>query len=63
MTFYTITENDINSFCIRCFGKDWPVSSFIGRILPSDIEKRVYLVNDILQVENDEQRNKRLTNR
>jgi len=31
----------------------------IGRVLPRDIGKRVYLIDDIIQVENDEQREAR----
>lgn len=32
----------------------------IGRVCPSDIGKRVYLVDGIVQVENNEQRDSRL---
>lgn len=41
-------------------GREYPVSTFIGRILKQDIGKRVYLVGGILQVENNEQRAERL---
>lgn len=57
--FREITSDDIGKTTFRAFGKSWLVSGFIGRVLPGDVGKRVYLVGDILQVENDEQRAKR----
>ena len=42
------------------FGRVWMALDFIGRILPGDVGKRVYQVGGILQVENDEQRARRL---
>jgi len=56
-----ITTADIGKSTFHAFGKAWQTSGFIGRILPGDVGKRVYLVGDILQVENDEQRDKRLS--
>lgn len=59
MKHQIITEKDVNKPFYR-FGKlTFNVSSFIGRILPMDVGKRVYLVGDTLQVENDKQRKKR----
>lgn len=55
MSFYTITENDVDQPIIRCFGRSWTVTDFIGRILPRDVGKRVFLRDNILQVENNEQ--------
>lgn len=53
--FYEIRPQDVGRPTIHFHGRAWPVSNFIGRILPSDIGKRVYRRGDILQVENDEQ--------
>jgi hypothetical protein len=59
--FREITRDDVNKALFRAFGRDWSVSGFIGRILPQDVGKRVYLVRaDVVQVENDEQRAKRV---
>lgn len=58
--FKEITSNDVGKSVFRAFERNWPVQDFIGRILPQDVGKRVYLVGDILQVENDEQRINRL---
>jgi len=55
-----ITAEDVERPLIRAFGKTWRVDSFLGRVLPQDVGKRIYLVGDVLQVENDEQRSKRL---
>ena len=41
------------------FGRKWLTSGWIGRILPQDIGKRVYLIDNLLQVENDSQRQQR----
>ena len=58
--FYTLTAADVGKPWIRAFGRTRLVSEFIGRVLPGDVGKRVYLVGDILQVENDEQRDARI---
>lgn len=55
-----IAADDVGKWLFGAFGRRWPVSSFIGRIMPHDVGKRVYLVGDILQVENDEQRDARM---
>lgn len=55
-----ITKADVGRYMITAFGRTWHVSSFIGRILPGDVGKRIYQVDDILQVENDEQRDERV---
>lgn len=60
--FYTLTQKDVGRPFLKIFGHIWPVSDFIGRIFAKDVGKRVYLVGDILQVENEEQREKRLNN-
>jgi hypothetical protein len=64
--FYTLRLDDLGKPTIRAFGKVWLVTNFMGRIFPGDMGKRVYRVatdagdSYILQVENDEQRDKRL---
>lgn len=55
-----ITSNDVGKALFKLNGREYPVSTFIGRILKQDIGKRVYLVGEILQVENNEQRAERL---
>ena len=61
--YYTIGTADIGQPCIRAFGQTWPVADFLGRVLPGDVGKRVYQVRGLyhLQVENDEQRDRRLS--
>ena len=61
MKHYTLSRADIGQASIPAFGKLWMVNEFIGRILPGDVGKRVYLRGGILQVENDAQRTARLT--
>ena len=56
-----ITEDDVGKSLFKAFGKQWPVSDFMGHILSIDVGKRVYLVGEILQVENDEQHTERRT--
>jgi len=58
-----ISENDVGKPLFTAFGRHWPVASFMGRILPSDVGKRVFLRDDVLQVENDQQRTERLKGR
>ena len=59
-TYYTITEADVGQPAIRVWGRTWPVSGFLGRVLPGDVGKLVYRRGDVLQVENDAQRSARL---
>lgn len=54
-----ITTADVGKVFFKAFDRKWRVSDFIGQILPHDVGKRVFLVGEILQVENDEQRAKR----
>jgi len=55
-----ITRADVGKAHFRAFGRVWPVADFIGRIMAQDVGKRVYKVGDIVQVENNEQRARRL---
>lgn len=59
-SYYEITKKDIGRRTIKAFGKTWRCEEFIGRILPGDVGKRVFRRGEIVQVENDEQRAKRL---
>lgn len=56
---YALTTEDVGQPIIHAFGQTWMVDGFIGKILPGDVGKRVYIVGEILQVENDEQRDAR----
>lgn len=58
--YFTITSDDVGRTAFKQFGKVWPIADSLGLVLPHDIGKRVYLIGDILQIENDEQRNQRL---
>lgn len=64
--FYTLESTDIGNSLLEAFGRKWRVSDFLGRVLPSDVGKRVYRVltnagdSYILQVENDLQKAVRL---
>ena len=53
--FETIKQEHVGKAFTQFFGHTWLSSNWIGRILPQDVGKRVYLVRDILQVENQEQ--------
>jgi hypothetical protein len=55
-----ITDQDVGKALFELNGRQYPVSSFIGRILKQDVGKRVYWIVGILQVENNEQRTERL---
>lgn len=59
--FYELKKTDVGKALISAFGRKWSVSDFIGRVLPTDVGKRVYkAAADMLQVENDAQRDRRL---
>lgn len=58
--FQEIRQADVGRAAFKAFGRSWLCCDFIGRILPGDVGKRVYLVGNILQVENDGQRAERL---
>lgn len=56
---HEITSADVGRALLSIGGRQYPVSSFMGRILKGDVGKRIFLVGGVLQVENDEQRAKR----
>jgi hypothetical protein len=57
---YTIQPQDVGKPWIKINGRARMVSDFIGSILERDIGKRIYEIEDVLQVENDEQMARRL---
>lgn len=52
---YTIKAEDVYKPFLRVHGMTIPLTNLLGRILPRDVGKRIYLVDRIYQVENDEQ--------
>jgi len=60
---YEILPSWVGKRFLRLFGITWMVSTFMGRILESDVGKRIYLCKEsnfpgtgyFLQVESDEQ--------
>ena len=62
MKHYTLQDSDVGKSFLRAFGRVWLVTDFMGRVLPGDVGKRVYLWRDGegVSVENDEQRERRL---
>ena len=64
--YYTITRADVGKAFLRAFGRVWPMSAVLGRVLDQDVGKRLYRVRaedgvtDILQAENEPQRAARL---
>jgi hypothetical protein len=59
--YRTLATSDVGRFHLSAFGRTWSVTALMGRILPQDVGKRVFHSCGILQVENDEQRTKRIT--
>lgn len=57
--FFTLTHDHVGKPAISAWGRSWLVTDFMGRVLPLDVGKRVYNVGGVLQVENDEQFDKR----
>ena len=58
--YYEIKKSDIGKPTIKAFGFVWPVVNFIGRVLKTDVGKRVFKRGEILQVESNDQRDRRL---
>ncbi len=59
--YKTITTDDVGIPYFKAFGRVLLCCNFIGRILPIDVDKRVYLVDGaILQVESSKQRDERM---
>ena len=58
--FYIVTKADVGKRTIRAFGSVWPLLAVLDQVQEIDIGKRIYLVNGILQVENDDQLKARL---
>jgi len=60
-SYYEIMDTDVGKSTIHMNGKPYYVQYVIGQIMSQDVGKRVYERDNVLQVENDEQRDKRLT--
>lgn len=58
--YYVIRSTDVGKALIRAFGRSWSTASFIGRIMRQDVGKLVYESDGVLQVENNEQRDRRV---
>lgn len=64
--FYTIRSSDVGRSSLQAFGRNWS-TDFMGRVQDGDVGKRVYCVAESgsthghLQVENDDQVNRRLS--
>ena len=58
--FYEIEPDDIGKRFLRAFGRGWALSDVLGYVQHGDVGKRLYLVDGILQVENNEQRDARV---
>src|SRR5262245_24247828 len=64
--YYTIRDADVGRAVITAWGRRWSVSDFMGRILPSDVGKRINKITggdggyEFLQVENNEQFQRRM---
>jgi hypothetical protein len=57
---YTIKASDVGRATLKIHGSVVSVSSFMGQVLPMDVGKRIYYRRGVLQVENNEQRDRRL---
>ena len=57
--YYEITEKDIDKTTFWFHGPQ-SFTNVIGRVLPQDIGKRIYMIDNVLQCENTEQFNKRV---
>lgn len=56
---FTITEEMVRR--PLSLGSDlWKLKNALGKLLPQDVGKRVYQVGEIYQVENSQQRDRRL---
>lgn len=59
--FYEIQPADIGKRLLYAFGRTWSLRNVLGYVQPGDVGKRVYLIDGILQVENDTQRQTRVS--
>lgn len=60
MNFYEIQYSDIGKRNINAFGTVCAIGSLLGYVRRVDVGKRIYLVDGVMQVESDEQRDARL---
>lgn len=57
---YELKESDVGKRFLKFGGQHLRLSGIMGVVLPNDVGKRLYKRGDIYQVENDEQRDRRL---
>ena len=57
---FTISQEHVGQTSVFVHPYRHLTSNWIGQILPSDVGKRVYVEADVLTVENDKQRDRRL---
>lgn len=53
--FYEIRAADVGHNMLYAFGRKQYVDDLMGLVQPCDVGKRLYLVEGILQIENDAQ--------
>lgn len=58
---YTITEENVGEHFLHILGRCWDLEPVMGYIQPHDVGKHIVKIGDILQVESDAQRDKRLS--
>jgi len=60
-TYHTITEEDLNrKAVITIQGNKYPSFIIFGGLRSFDVGKRLYLINNLLYIENDKQFNERI---
>lgn len=57
---FTIQPDHVGKCSVLARGKMYSMSSVMGRIIERDVGKQVFETNGVIQVENDEQRDRRL---
>lgn len=59
MRYETIKDIHVGRKALVLFHRLWLVHNSVGQITEKDIGKRIYLVNNVVQLESDEQFEKR----
>ena len=58
----TLAHEHVGKKLIKVNGKQYNIGNVIGYVMYRDLGKKVYIRNDVLMVENDEQLSKRRKN-